>query len=200
MDFKGVFNSSIEVEIMTTNLLNSDEVIFTTKDIRNHDPERLVRIILASSALPARFPYQVIDGLILSDAEIRTPLPIHRLLSRCDIILIPYYIPFKETRPLPETWIEHLSYTWDIGKAQIGRHTHRDYHRLERVDKHIPPIYFIQTKEEVPHQTLQDFNNKALARSVDIGYRAVMSNLEEIGKKFGIALERKIARQNLNTA
>ena len=118
----------IKLEIPATDLVTANEWIFTNylpehRNLPDRD-EFLIKAILASTSIPASFPTQKIDSIVLDDAALRINAPLHRAIAvGCDVIFVFLHTPFHEKVAPPKTWIEELSRALDITINESTRKT-----------------------------------------------------------------------------
>lgn len=116
LDFKGIWDSDIQLEIPAVDIHTGTEFIFELakeKQRPNRD-DRLVEAILASASLPAHFPSVKLDGKYLKDAAILNNVPIHRaVLAGCETIFVLLYSN-NGTATVGNSWIDELTRALDI--------------------------------------------------------------------------------------
>lgn len=123
IDFKGIWESDIHLEIPAVDILTGEEYIFSL-DHNRHRPdrdERLISALLASSSLPAHFPLEKLDGHLLDDAAILNSIPVHRAIAAgCQNIFVLLYSN-NGTSPTVENWVDELTRALDISMGEIIR-------------------------------------------------------------------------------
>lgn len=139
LDFEGIWNSDIKLEIPAADLKSAKMVYFT-----NHLPEHrqapnrdglLVDMIRASSSVPAFLPAIPFGHHLLDDAALLDNLPLHRAIQAgCDVIFVLIHRPYLEKiflRKEKITWVEELNRAMDLA---IGRSTELTLQRHQEIN------------------------------------------------------------------
>lgn len=118
LDFAGIWNSDVRLEIPAVDLLSEKEVVFSNyrEEDRNR-PDRSLRLleqVIASSSIPAHFPAISVENQALYDAAIKNSIPIHLAVQAgCDTIFVFIY-SLNGIRPRVENWVDKLTRSMDI--------------------------------------------------------------------------------------
>jgi len=93
--FDQIFDSLIDFEISTTDILSREEKFFSNREI--HDSDTFAKAILASTALPGFFKAVHIGKSMFIDGGMVEPLPIKRAIrAGCDTIIVIDADPTKD--------------------------------------------------------------------------------------------------------
>lgn len=123
LDFQGIWNSDIRMEIPSTNIITGKEYIFDLEANRKQPDQdnRLVEALLASASLPAHFPLIKLDHQLLDDAAILNGIPIKRaIIADCQTIFVLLYVTNGTSFPI-ENWVDELTRALDISMGEIIR-------------------------------------------------------------------------------
>lgn len=148
---------TIPLDIVTTNLIDGSEFIFTKG--------KLIKPILASAAFPGLFIPVEIEGNIFVDGGVLNNFPVEVLKDKCDLIIGVYVNPLEEVLP---TQLKH-SYQVAQRAYQISNGS-RCEQKFKDVDILIAP------------QQLENygmFNLKHLDQIFNIGYEETIKVLEK---------------------
>lgn len=183
LDLAGILNSDILFEIIATNLETGHEAVFTNYREEDRDPKRLVEALLASTAIAGSLPPSKIDGQILADGGISSRLPLHRAVHHgVDAIVVFAYHSVLEEEKGPFSWPACIVRSTEISEAKASRLTFENYQLRSQLGENLPPLFRLTTEEKLPNVSLRNFTKSDMVEAMNIGYRAVYSNLEELQK------------------
>lgn len=191
-NFEEICQANTEIRIMLTDVETGEHVAYSTKE-RGMTLSRLVSLLLASATIPISFPIRVIDGRAFTDAEVKTNYPISQL-EDMDIVFELFYSDAMDARVPQKTWGDHQSGMWNIAKQENNYHSRERYERRRLLDSRLPEVVRIRTHRHIPPLQIDDFNQAALERSIQLGELIFRENLDVIGNSLGKALREKETR------
>src|SRR3989338_3745395 len=158
LDFDGIWNSDIKLEIPAANLKTAKMEYFTNYLPEHREaPNRnglLVDWTMASSSMPAFLPSIHIGHRLLDDAALLDNLPLNRAIEAgCDVIFVLIFRPYLEKIFLRSdriTWVEELNRAMDL---TIGRSTELTLQRHQGINNDLEVIEQLQ---EVADKSNQD--------------------------------------------
>lgn len=181
LDLAGILNSDILFEIIATDMEKGEEVIFANYRKEDRDPKRFVEALLASTAIAGSLPPLRIDGRILADGGIASRLPLHRALHHgVDAIVVFYYHSVLEEERGPFSWPASIVRSTEISEAKASRLTLENYRLRSQLGENLPPLFRLTTEERLPNIGLRNFTSDDMAEAMNVGYRAVYDNLDEL--------------------
>lgn len=186
-DQERFISSRIQCDIVVTNLDTGKEEVFSNrneKDIKN--PEKLVKAVMASSAIPFAFPGEKIDGYCYYDGGILDLVPVeHALSNNCDIIFVILAEPITyklEPKGIYKTFPSLLS---RLSKIYSLRQPWRDLLDAYN-EKTSPQVIVIEPNDQffasgmLPIRSI-DF--KRIPRHILLGYTITKRKIEDLKKK-----------------
>lgn len=186
LDFQGIFDSEIKLEILATDLETGKEAVFTNYRPEDKDRRRFVEAILASSRLPGYMPLSFIDGRVLGDAGILSYIPIHRAIKHdCDIVVIFSYTGLEpEHEKAPWSWPKDLIRASDITNTEVIRLTLENHLLRKQLGRKLPDLFIVTCSENLPKTSFRSFSSTTMTEGMDIGWRAVQDNLPKLQQLF----------------
>lgn len=189
LNFNSIFNSPIRLGVIVADMKKPGEVIFYNHNQKNSDPtdpehrERWVKILLASSRLPGKFPFVEIDGISTVDGEVWTDFPIKQMKNFSKIIRFDYWPPLGP-EATPKEWMSDLSRSFDImrDRCTFKKIEHYDFERQSNPS--LPEFYYVRLSqrlmEVLPTIKLHNFNPDDMKALRNIGYATIMEQKDEI--------------------
>ncbi|OGN11331.1 MAG: hypothetical protein A3C71_01975 [Candidatus Yanofskybacteria bacterium RIFCSPHIGHO2_02_FULL_43_15c] len=151
LDFNGIWNSDIKLEIPAANLKTARTEYFTNYLPEHREaPNRnglLVDWTMASSSMPAFLPAIQIGHRLLDDAALLDNLPLDRAIQAgCDVVFVLIFRPYLEKiflRSDKINWTEELSRAMDL---TIGRSTELTLERHQEINNDLKIIERLKEK------------------------------------------------------
>ncbi len=171
LDLESLRRSPRDIIITAVNMLTSQVALFDQKIIE-------VEHVLASSAMPLLFPWQMIDGEPHWDGGVMANTPLYPALAQgADEIIVVLLSPVGHSdRPVPtgvreagEMVFEHFllgSYQSTLGQVAAGETR--------------PKIYTVAPSRMLGFHSLLNFSVKQSLRLIDEGYRNAKEQLKEL--------------------
>lgn len=183
LDFKAIFESETRLEVLATNMVTGESVVFCNHNKCDQDPARFVKAIMASARLPGRFPPIAIDGVPLGDAGVLGYAPLENAVAcGCEVIVFFLYSPLKEAKPVPADFLEDIVTTAQITEAMVTRLKVEAYQDRLKRGENLPPLFIIEASRPLHEMTFRSFNSEMLVDSMNMGYEAVDASLPALRK------------------
>lgn len=189
LDFKAIFNSSVRLGVLVADARKPGGVIFYNTDPRNSDHrnpqhcERWIRILLASSRLPGKFPFINIDGIDTADGEVWTDFPIRQMKRFRKVVRFDFW-PLLRTEPAPKEWISDLSRSFDIMRDRCTQKKVENYEFERQADPSLPELYYVRLDQDFVESTppikIHDFTSEQMKMLENIGYETVVRQKSDI--------------------
>lgn len=191
VDFDAVFDSDIKFDIMTTDMLANEPVVFTNyrpedKNLPKPDRDRrFVSALMASTSLAGHFKNEIIDGKVLGDSAYVTNIPLDQALkSKCDVIVIMLYTPIKEAvKSMPKSWIFDIVRANHISQSQTAFWRLRYFQtQKENPENDLPEVYIVESKYPVRELNFREFKTEDMLEGISLGYLTFQESLPQLRK------------------
>lgn len=193
LDFKAIFNSPIRLGVIVADIGSKERkpgvAIFYNHDPKNSDPQnpahtgRWIKIGLASSRLPGKFPFVQIDGIDTVDGEVWTDFPIKQMKNFKKIIRFDYWPPLQ-LEPTPKVALSDVHRSFEIMRDRITQEEMDNYELERQANPALPEVYCVRLSPELmkaaPHIQLHNFTPDDMKALQNIGYATIMEQKEEI--------------------
>ena len=189
LDFRAIFNSTIELEIVVADVRKPGMVVFSNHHSLNSDHtspahrERWVDILLASARLPGKFPFINIDGIATVDGEVWTDFPIQRMKQHKRIIRFDYWSPLQPDSA-PREWMSDLTRSFDIMRDRVTQEEFDNYRYERALHPELPEVFCVRSSprllKAMPKIRLHDFTPDQMKVLEEVGYETVRENLPDI--------------------
>ncbi len=184
LDFEAIFNSDIDLSIVSTDMETSEEVIFTNyleEDRFNN--EKLVSGILASSRLAGRFTPRITDGKFLGDAAILGNAPLDLAAEQdCDVVFVFLFSQSKEKRNSPKTFIGDIIVASQITEAELTRFQIENFKLRAKLGEKLPEVFVIESQQPFADLNFRNFDSVTMTESLSIGYDSLVGQLPQMCK------------------
>src|SRR3989344_4026960 len=182
LHFNAIFNSDIEIQVLVADMNRPGECMFSNHDSQNCS-QRWLNILRATSRLPGKFPFIVIDGKNMVDGEVWTDFPITQLKRYRRVVRFDYWSPLQP-EPSPRVWISDLTRSFDIMRDRCTQKKMEFYEYERKVNPSLPDIFNIRLSQklfaQMPQMKIHSFTPDDMKAMMNIGYQAVIEQGEAI--------------------
>lgn len=187
LDFRAIFNSQIQLEVLAADMENPREVIFRNRDYTDTpvNRKRWLDILRATSRLPGKFPFITVEGVNAVDGEVWTDFPIRQMKEYRKIVRLDYWPPLTAEKA-PKDWISDLTRSFDIMRDRCTVKKMANYEYERQANSDLPEVFYFRLGQELessmPKIHIHNFTPKDMRELMAIGYRAVVDQEMEIAR------------------